>query len=93
MPPNCPFVSHDSGLFHGTAETGSPLASTLFADGVGVELQPARSRTNGVDKRIKRRRIICLVKHRIAHLNIAFYIRQYLGHRIVGIGLGHAYLA
>ena len=96
IPPNWPVVSHDSGLFHGTEETGCPFASTSLAEGVVAELeQPTWNKTKGRRKRIERRRVICLnkhvirlVKHLIADLNIAFYIRQNFRHRVVGIDLG-----
>ena len=38
-PPNWPVVSHDSGLFHGTEETGCPLESTFSALGTVALLE------------------------------------------------------
>jgi len=61
MPPNWPLVSHDSGLFQGTEETGCPLESTFSAAGVVDELeQPAWKRANGRRSRSERKRIMRL---------------------------------
>jgi hypothetical protein len=57
-PPNCPFVSHDSGLFHGTLETGSPLESTVpacAAESALVLEQPTWQKLTGSNRRSKRR--------------------------------------
>jgi hypothetical protein len=90
MPPSWPVVSQDSGLFQGTAETGSPLASTFVVVGVvALVEQPATTKTKGSKKRVKRTRVMPLVKHSIADLNIAFYVRENFRHRIGGINLGH----
>src|SRR5271156_3341005 len=43
----------------------------------------------GNRRRSVRRRVMCLVKHRIADLNIAFYVRQDLGDGIVVVHLGY----
>lgn len=96
IPPSWPVVSHDSGLFQGTAETGCPFESTFSALGVVAELeQPASSSAKGRKRRIERKRgrVMQLVKHFVADLNIAFYIRQNFSNGIVGIDLGHPDLA
>ena len=91
MPPSWPVVSQVSGLFQGTEETGCPLASTLVVVGVVALLpQPVTSKTNGRRRRNERTRIMRLVKHSVADLNIAFYVRQDLRDGIRGINLGHA---
>ncbi len=95
MPPSWPLVSHCSGLFQGTLETGWPFASTLPFEGlVSAEEQPVKIKTAGRKSRGKKRKgRMPLIKHIIANLNIGFCVRQNVGHGRVILGRGHLDLA